>query len=158
MRNPYVMLVGQATNHYLTPLDMKHLKITAAFLLLMAWLALCSYSYMYRRIVVTLFAPENTVSFRYTTRRAEFNIREEVSWKTGERKYATIEAHFNRYRQCHPTTADTVLYRTFRKDAWQFWNWFAFFTHPRYKLPYIDPATVPQSPRTIPPGICPEEG
>ena len=131
--------------------------LITALLTLIVFLALCSYSYMYRRMVVTWFAPENTLTFQYTTRHAEFRMREEVSWKTGERTYKEIEGHFNRYKQCHPTSADTVLYRTFKKDVWQFWNWFAFFTHPRYKIPYIDPTTIPEIPSKIPPIICPEQ-
>ena len=33
---------------------------------------------------------------------------------------------------------DTVLYRTFSKDPLKFWLWRSYFTHERYKYPYID--------------------
>ena len=33
---------------------------------------------------------------------------------------------------------DTILYRNFSKDPLKFWLWRSYFTHERYKYPYID--------------------
>jgi hypothetical protein len=33
---------------------------------------------------------------------------------------------------------DTVLYRNFSKDPLKFWLWRSYFTHERYKYPYIE--------------------
>jgi hypothetical protein len=46
---------------------------------------------------------------------------------------------FERYKQENPQSADTILYRTFRRNPLIVWRWHDYFFHPRYKLPYLNP-------------------
>ncbi|MBD2757070.1 hypothetical protein [Spirosoma validum] len=33
-----------------------------------------------------------------------------------------VVSRFDRYKQCHPTSPDTVLYRRYQLRPWQFWD------------------------------------
>ncbi|GAB4018979.1 hypothetical protein [Spirosoma koreense] len=119
-------------------------------------MVLSNFSVTFRRFVIGWLPGENIYRFEYTTKNGEFKMREDLSWK-GLTMYSKVEHRFNRYKQCYPTTTDTILYRTFKKNGWQFWNWLAFFIHPRYKLLYIDPDKVPVAANKLPPTVCPGE-
>lgn len=123
--------------------------------LILGFLVLCNYSFLFRLYVLSPLTPDNTISFTYITPHAEFRARELAEWKTGKITYDQVQQHFSQFKKCFPTSADTILYRTFTKDAWQFWNWAGYLTHPRYKLPYINSATVPPLRKQSRPNLCP---
>ena len=130
-------------------------QVVMVVLITLIFLALCNFSFLFRKYLVSSFAPDNTVTFTYVTRHAECRIREIADWKEGMVTYDQVQEHFIRFKACFPNTADTVLYRTFTMDSWQFWNWGGYLIHPRYKLPYINPDSVPILMKQSHPNLCP---
>ena len=120
------------------------------------YLVLCSYSLTFRRVFLSWIPGDNIAYYKYATLHGEFHMTENWSWK-GHTSFSEVETHFNRFKHCYPNTADTILYRTFRRDGFQFWNWVAFYMHPRYKLPYIDPEKVPSFGNIKNSPLCPDE-
>lgn len=61
----------------------------------------------------------------------------------------------NGYKECRPTSPDTVLYRLYALKPYQFWDYLNYFTQPQWQLPYLDPNQIqpPLNPR--PPTLCP---
>ena len=46
-----------------------------------------------------------------------------------------MERHFQKFLNNNPETADTVLYRTFKRNPLKFWNWRYYLTSDLYKYP-----------------------
>jgi hypothetical protein len=49
-------------------------------------------------------------------------------------KGVSYEAMLKRY---HEHGGEKALYRTFDKDWWNYYRWYDYATHPRWKLPYL---------------------
>jgi hypothetical protein len=72
--------------------------------------------------------------YRYSTLQREL--------QTSERPfkgcdYSCVEMVLEEFKQKHPQTTDTTLYRTFTRNPIIFWRWHEYLFHPRYKLPYL---------------------
>lgn len=122
---------------------------------LIIFMLLANYSGWFRLLVINFWPDKHITYFRYTTRHRDFSSEEEFGWK-GRRSYAQVADLLDNYRRCQPTSPDTVLYRTFRKEPGEFYNWLAFLTHPRYRLPYIDSELVKDPPDRLYPTVCPD--
>ena len=61
------------------------------------------------------------------------------------RKYDGIARRFDSYKLEHPS--DTILYRLYRINPIMFWEWSDMFTHPKYRLPYLNPKEIPTNSR-----------
>lgn len=90
----------------------------------------------------------------YTTEHGEFQ-RGQEGLIVFSNSYERVTTGFDEYVKCHPTTPDNVLYRTFKLEPWQFWNWINYFIDPRWKYPYKDPSAIKAKLLTPPPSICP---
>jgi hypothetical protein len=53
--------------------------------------------------------------------------------------YSCVEMVLEEFKQEHPESRDTILYRTFRRNPFVIWRWHDYLFHPRYKLPYLNP-------------------
>ncbi|WP_266369243.1 hypothetical protein [Tellurirhabdus rosea] len=58
--------------------------------------------------------------------------------------YKNVESNFIKYKYLLADKGDTILYRTFSKNALKFWNWYDYLYHPRYKLPYMNKDEMPK--------------
>ncbi|WP_259016538.1 hypothetical protein [Emticicia fluvialis] len=100
-----------------------------------------------------LFLPEFHIKdFNYSTAHGEFRMWEDEMKGPHIRD---IDIIFKSFRECYPTSPDTIVYRNFRRNIWEFWNWGNFFTHERYKLPYLSPDDIKSmKKKTAPFGDC----
>ena len=89
----------------------------------------------------------------YTTKHGEFK-RGQDGLFIFSNSYERVVNDFTDYKRCHPTSPDTVLYRTFKLDPWQFWNWIDYYTNPRWKYPYLSPAEIEPKLHPSPQCIC----
>lgn len=71
--------------------------------------------------------------YDYATEQNEFKS-SEIPWK-GSKFQKTLNS-FEEFKRDNPNSNDTILYRTFKINPLEFWNWHEYMTHPRYKLPY----------------------
>lgn len=121
--------------------------------ILLGFLLLINFSDIFRALIISPFLGAKNVSTfeEYITLHGEFSAGED-NWK-GSSVEGIKKMHGN-YLRCHPTSKDLQLYRTFKMQPEEFWNWLNYFTHPRYKLPYIEKKQILYAKR--PPTICPE--
>lgn len=90
--------------------------------------------------------------YTYSTAHGEFRMWED-EMKGPHIK--DLDIIFKSFRECYPTSPDTIVYRNFRRNIWEFWNWGHFFTHERYKLPYLSPGDIkPMKRKTRPFNNC----
>ncbi len=75
--------------------------------------------------------------YHYTTAHGEFTGQEDIS-KGGKGDLERIERSFGVFRNVHPQTQDTVLYRTFTRNPLKCWYWREYLTHRRYDYPCLD--------------------
>ncbi|GAB3895016.1 hypothetical protein GCM10028825_38310 [Spirosoma agri] len=61
----------------------------------------------------------------------------------------------NGYKECRPTSPDTVLYRLYALKPYQFWDYVNYSIEPRWRLPYLDPAQIQPPLNPKPPTLCP---
>ncbi len=54
-------------------------------------------------------------------------------------KMEDIENRFESFKQDNPTIENVKLYRNFKINVLEFWNWYRFATHPMYRYPYKKP-------------------
>ncbi len=71
--------------------------------------------------------------YHYETENNEFNSIEMLSKGIS---FNSIQENFDNFKNSHPNTKDIILYRTFKVNILEFWNWHDYITHERYKLPY----------------------
>ncbi|AQG78769.1 hypothetical protein [Spirosoma montaniterrae] len=69
--------------------------------------------------------------------------------------FDNVEKRFEFYKQCHPTSPDTVLYRTYTFKPYMVWEVVAYFTLADWKLPYLPPNQVQPRLNPRPASICP---
>ena len=88
-------------------------------------------------IIVSNFIPHVAIGerFLFTTGNQEF-VGECMPSKG--RTVELMEAGFRYEKKHNPEFKNLVLYRTFKKEFWKFWNWRRYLTNPLYKYPYLD--------------------
>jgi len=84
---------------------------------------------------INLFAEGMFQSYHYQSVNAEFEF---VAIPAKGRDTKVMEAQFADFLSYHSTIEDKQLYRTFRKDFWKFWNWYAYLFRNVYQYPYIE--------------------
>ena len=90
----------------------------------------------------------HVINYTYSTAHGEFKMWEDEMKGPHFKDMDTI---FKSFRECYPTSPDTIVYRTFKKNIWEFWNWGHFFTNERYKLPYLSPDDIKSMKKKTPP-------
>lgn len=71
--------------------------------------------------------------------------------------FEDVNNRFQLYKRCHPTSPDTMLYRTYRFEPYMFWEVGAYLTQPEWKLPYLAPDQVQSRLNPKPVNRCPNE-
>ena len=71
--------------------------------------------------------------------------------------FEDVAERFRLYKQCHPDSPDTVLYRTYRFEPYMFWEVGAFLTQPEWKLPYLPSYQLRQRLKPQPACTCPND-
>ncbi len=128
-------------------------KILLILTIILLFLLISNFSSLFRLFFLSsLFGSSSLTTFEsYTTLHGEFSAREDqIKGST----FKGVTKMQENYLRCHPKSKDFQLYRTFKMHPIEFWNWFNYFTHPRYQLPYIEKNKVLNTKR--PPTICPE--
>ncbi len=125
---------------------MKYLKI---IYLIVIVVILTNYVFPFRVIVGMVFSSPNlhVDYFTYSTAHGEFRSFEEPL--KGPQFKDMVNISFEYYKKCHPMSPDTILYRTFRKNAWEFWNWGLFISDDRFKLEYLSPESIKPLPYKV---------
>lgn len=57
-------------------------------------------------------------------------------------KFETVKRNFEEYKHLSGAM-DSKLCRTSKKNVLEFYEWWNFLTHPRWKYPYIEPSKNP---------------
>jgi hypothetical protein len=128
---------------------------------LLTSLILINYTIFFRELLLGWFPLENLRDYTYTIKNQEFKV-EEGYFPVGfyliksVTYYDDVIRSHAIYVHCHPTHSDLMLYRTFRMRPWHFWNWFNYFTHPRWDIPYLNPKDLQPLPKNPTPSICSE--
>lgn len=121
------------------------------------FLMVSNYVGIFRTLCITNLGGVNLSRFMYSTRNQELNPVEETEWMMpGNRTFEEITTYHVRYKECHPTHPDPTLYRRFSMKWWHFWNWFNYFTHPRWRLPYLAKEDTLPRPEVNTPSVCAE--
>ena len=78
---------------------------------------------------------------QYTTLHGEYTNHQEtfIIFSNG---WETVWSGFQNYKRCHPSSPDTVLYRTYSFKPYMFWEVGSYLTQPWWKLPYLLPEQV----------------
>ncbi|MGQ0553481.1 MAG: hypothetical protein ACT4PU_09715 [Planctomycetota bacterium] len=63
---------------------------------------------------------------------------DDVEVQAKGRTFEYVVARFVEHKQ-RSGHGDLILFRSFQRDAWRFWNWYDYLTHPRWELPYRAP-------------------
>lgn len=118
---------------------MKKLKIISLIIL---FVLLTNYAFPFRVLLGMVFSnPKYHVDyFTYSTAGGTYQA-EQVPLK-GPTFDDLVDKSFENYKQLNPTSGDTVLHRTFKKNILEFWNWGLFFTDERYALPYLESPAI----------------
>lgn len=126
------------------------------FLLCVFTILLSNYFFFVRFLIATVNGSEEGIfDFTYKTQHDDFFGYEDGGFVKGEEKdFPNVVEKYSTYKKCHPTTPDTILYRTTPMKSWQFWNWLNYFTHPRWQLPYLAPKDVLPKLKFSPPNVC----
>ena len=127
--------------------------------LLLFFLFMTNYDvFVTRSVLYTIAGLDNLIQFdRFTTIHAEVERIENASFPIKGDGYENMLESFIHYRNCNPASPDTVMYRTFQMRPLQFWNWLNFFTHPRWRHPYINAYLVQHYLNPLPPTHCPDQ-
>ena len=73
---------------------------------------------------------------QYTTLHGEFTAFQETGIIFSN-TFEAVDTRFGHYKRCHPTSPDTVLYRTYSFKPYMFWEVGSYLTQPWWKLPYL---------------------
>ena len=84
--------------------------------------------------VINVFVEGIGKSYAYSTESGAFT---DVEIPTKGRDISMVEQRFQLYLDKNPPVSDTVLYRTFKPNLLEFWNWYSYVTHERYKYKYL---------------------
>ena len=71
--------------------------------------------------------------------------------------WSNVVHTLNGYKRCRPTSPDTVLYRLYKLQPYQFWDYLNYFTRPQWQLPYLDPTQIQPPLNPKPPTLCPPD-
>ena len=88
-------------------------------------------------ILISNFVKIPTIgkSYSYQTENKEFAYRCVPSKGTKE---VDMFRAFERFKTDNPEFQDLILYRTFRKEWWKFWNWNEYMFSKWWKYPFIE--------------------
>ncbi len=70
--------------------------------------------------------------------------------------WSNVLHRFKKYKECHPSSPDTTLYRLYTFKPYQFWDYLNYFIRPQWRLPYLAPDQIQPPLNPHPPSICPE--
>ena len=128
---------------------------TKLLISILAIILLTNFFFPARLILVIMLGRNNSIYAKhyYSTKHGYFVGADGGFFFKGD-TWESVEREFNKYKGCHPTSPDTVLYRRFELKPWQFWDWLNYFYQPRWQLPYLQ-STLMQSPSVEPPkSVC----
>lgn len=88
-------------------------------------------------VIVSNFVkiPSIGQSYSFQTEKQEFTYRCIPS--KGRKEIHMIRA-FNEFKKKNPEYEDLILYRTFEKKWWKFWNWREYLLVKRWKYPFLN--------------------
>ena len=93
---------------------------------------------------------------QYTTLHGEFTAFQETGIIFSN-TFKAVDNRFQDYKRCHPTSPDTVLYRTYSFKPYMFWEVGSYLTQPWWKLPYLPANEVKPRLKPRPVRPCPDE-
>ncbi|WPR77916.1 hypothetical protein [Algoriphagus sp. NG3] len=82
---------------------------------------------------INLFTEGIITTDLYQSDKAEFEF---MTAPAKSRDIKMMESEFNNFKQSNPEYKDLKLYRTFKKKPFEFWNWYAYLTDPKYQYEY----------------------
>ena len=78
--------------------------------------------------------PQSNEAHKFCSDQCKFEYWELMK---GKGQFESILVSFESYK-IRVNKPDLILHRRFHRRWWQFWNWYDFLTHPRWKYPYAD--------------------
>lgn len=84
---------------------------------------------------INLFTKGIIATYHYQSENAEFNF---TMIPAKGRSIDMMKGHFTSFKESNPEYKELKLYRTFNKNLFEFWNWYAFLTDPKYQYEYQD--------------------
>ena len=82
---------------------------------------------------INLFTEGIITTDLYQSEKAEFEF---MTVPAKGRDISMMESHFTNFKESSPEYKDLKLYRTFKKKPFEFWNWYAYLTDPKYQYEY----------------------